>query len=68
MHPAGRVVRGVAARVAGVDAPSLNRMACVTGTYLAQLARARDGRLMTFDRGVAGVHADVACLVPRMAQ
>jgi hypothetical protein len=40
----------------------------VTETYLAQFARARGGRLTTFDRGVAGLHADVAYLVPTMAR
>lgn len=36
----------------------------VTDAYLAALARSRGGRLATFDRGCAAVHADVADLVP----
>lgn len=36
----------------------------VTDAYLAELARARDSRLATFDRGLAELHADVADLVP----
>jgi toxin-antitoxin system PIN domain toxin len=36
----------------------------VTDAYLAQLARARGGRLATFDQGLAKVHADIAELVP----
>lgn len=36
----------------------------VTDAYLAALARARKGRLMTFDRGLAALHSDVAVLVP----
>ena len=36
----------------------------VTDAYLAQLARARDARLATFDQGLAKLHADVADLVP----
>ena len=36
----------------------------VTDAYLAQLARARGGRLATFDRGLAEQHRDVAELVP----
>jgi uncharacterized protein len=32
----------------------------VTDAYLAALARARKGRLATFDRGLAAVHPDVA--------
>ncbi|MEQ3552495.1 TA system VapC family ribonuclease toxin [Pseudonocardia nematodicida] len=36
----------------------------VTDAYLAQLARAHDARLATFDRGLAAQHADVADLVP----
>ncbi|GAA5152326.1 type II toxin-antitoxin system ribonuclease VapC29 [Pseudonocardia eucalypti] len=36
----------------------------VTDTYLAHLARAHQGRLATFDRGLASLHADVAELVP----
>ncbi|MCT2582354.1 TA system VapC family ribonuclease toxin [Actinophytocola gossypii] len=36
----------------------------VTDTYLAQVARQRDGRLVTFDQGLAEAHPDVAELVP----
>jgi toxin-antitoxin system PIN domain toxin len=36
----------------------------VTDSYLAQLARARRGRLATFDQGLAKLHADVVDLVP----
>ena len=36
----------------------------VTDAYLAQLARARDGRLATFDRGLAKLHHDIVDLVP----
>lgn len=36
----------------------------VTDAYLAQLARARDGRLATFDKGLAKLHDDVVDLVP----
>lgn len=36
----------------------------VTDAYLAQLARAHNGRLATFDRGLAQLHNDVADLVP----
>lgn len=36
----------------------------VTDAYLAQLARARSGRLATFDKGLATLHHDVAELVP----
>ncbi|HEX6472958.1 MAG TPA: TA system VapC family ribonuclease toxin [Streptosporangiaceae bacterium] len=36
----------------------------VTDAYLAELARARDGRLATFDQGLAKLHNDVAELVP----
>lgn len=35
----------------------------VTDAYLAQLARARGGRLATFDQGLAKLHDDVAELV-----
>ena len=35
----------------------------VTDAYLAELARSRDGRLATFDQGLASAHADVAELV-----
>jgi predicted nucleic acid-binding protein len=36
----------------------------VTDSYLAHLARVRDGRLATFDQGLAKLHTDVADLVP----
>ena len=36
----------------------------VTDAYLAHLARLHDGRLATFDKGLASQHADVAILVP----
>ncbi len=36
----------------------------VTDAYLAQLARAHDGRLATFDQGLAKLHADIVDLVP----
>ena len=36
----------------------------VTGAYLAQLARHNEGRLATFDRGLAAVHHDLADLIP----
>jgi uncharacterized protein len=36
----------------------------VTDAYLAQLTRARSGRLATFDRALAKLHDDVADLVP----
>jgi uncharacterized protein len=36
----------------------------VTDAYLAALARARGGRVATFDSGLAVVHADVADQVP----
>lgn len=36
----------------------------VTDAYLAQLARARQARLATFDRGLAALHQDVVELVP----
>lgn len=36
----------------------------VTDAYLAQLARAHDGRFATFDQGLAQLHSDVAALVP----
>lgn len=36
----------------------------VTDAYLAHLARARGGRLATFDAGLAKLHSDVADLVP----
>jgi uncharacterized protein len=35
----------------------------VTDAYLAQLARAHDGRVATFDQGLAALHHDVADLV-----
>jgi uncharacterized protein len=37
----------------------------VTDAYLAQLARRHDGRLATFDQGLAKLHPDVVDLVPR---
>jgi toxin-antitoxin system PIN domain toxin len=36
----------------------------VTDAYLAGLARSRDGRLATFDAGLAATHPDIADLVP----
>jgi hypothetical protein len=36
----------------------------VTDAYLAELARVNGGRLATFDQGLAGLHPDVAELVP----
>jgi predicted nucleic acid-binding protein len=36
----------------------------VTDAYLAQLARARDSRLATFDQAMAKLHNDVADLIP----
>lgn len=36
----------------------------VTDAYLAQLARAHDARLATFDQGLAKLHDDVCDLVP----
>jgi len=36
----------------------------VTDAYLAEQARTRSGRLMTFDRGLAATHPDVAELIP----
>lgn len=36
----------------------------VTDSYLAQLARAKDSRLATFDQGLAKLHSDVADLLP----
>ena len=36
----------------------------VTDAYLAELARRHRGRLATFDRGLASLHADIADLVP----
>ena len=36
----------------------------VTDAYLAEQARRRQGRLATFDAGLASAHADVAALVP----
>lgn len=35
----------------------------VTDAYLAGLARSRSGRLVTLDRGLADLHADVATLI-----
>lgn len=36
----------------------------VTDSYLAQLARSHEGRLATFDHGLAKLHPDVADLLP----
>ena len=36
----------------------------VADAYLAALARTNQGRLITFDRGLAALHPDVAVLVP----
>lgn len=36
----------------------------ITDAYLAQLARSRDGQLVTLDSGLAHLHRDVAVLVP----
>jgi toxin-antitoxin system PIN domain toxin len=36
----------------------------VTDAYLAQVARTRDARLATFDKGLAALQSDVAELVP----
>lgn len=36
----------------------------VTDAYLAELARHRSGRVATLDRGFAGLHSDIAELVP----
>ncbi len=36
----------------------------VTDAYLAQLARSHEGRLATFDQGLAQLHTDVTQLVP----
>lgn len=36
----------------------------VTDAYLAQLARINEGRLATFDQGLARLHNDVARLIP----
>ncbi|MCV7384571.1 PIN domain-containing protein [Mycolicibacter longobardus] len=36
----------------------------VTDAYLAQLARSHNGRLATFDRGLAQLHSDVTDLLP----
>lgn len=36
----------------------------VTDSYLAELARAQDGRLATFDQGLAKLHPDVVELLP----
>jgi predicted nucleic acid-binding protein len=39
----------------------------VTDAYLAQLARAHNGRLATLDAGLAALHLDVAELIPVQA-
>jgi uncharacterized protein len=52
---------------AALDAVSLNGVIGhrqVTDAYLAHLARTHGGRLATFDRGLAQLHADIADLVP----
>lgn len=36
----------------------------VTDAYLAELARAHHSRLVTFDKGLASLHQDVALLLP----
>jgi toxin-antitoxin system PIN domain toxin len=36
----------------------------VTDAYLAQLARTHDGRLASFDQGLAKLHSDIVDLVP----
>ena len=36
----------------------------VTDAYLVRLARAHDGRVVSFDRGPAGVHGNVVELIP----
>ena len=38
----------------------------VTDAYLAQLARVNEGRLATFDSGLAQLHNDVVELVPKL--
>ena len=40
----------------------------VTDAYLAHLARVNDGRLATFDQGLAKLHTDIADLVPTTAR
>ncbi|WP_026922837.1 TA system VapC family ribonuclease toxin [Glycomyces arizonensis] len=37
----------------------------VTDAYLAGLARARNGKLATFDSGLSSLHSDVAVLIPK---
>ena len=37
----------------------------VTDAYLAGLARARGGKIATFDSGLSSLHTDVAVLVPK---
>jgi toxin-antitoxin system PIN domain toxin len=52
---------------AAFDAVSLNGVIGhrqVTDAYLAHLARARGGRIATFDQGLAKLHTDIADLVP----
>ncbi len=39
----------------------------VTDAYLAQLARNRNGQLVTLDEGLAQLHNDVAVLIPAMS-
>jgi toxin-antitoxin system PIN domain toxin len=38
----------------------------VTDAYLAELARRRQAKFATFDRGAAAQHADVAILIPEL--
>jgi toxin-antitoxin system PIN domain toxin len=40
----------------------------VTDAYLAALTRAREGRLITFDRGLAALYPDLTVLVPTTSQ
>lgn len=50
----------------GFDAVSLRGVVGhrqVTDAYLAGLARSRDGRLVTLDRGIAALHPDVVVLL-----
>jgi toxin-antitoxin system PIN domain toxin len=72
---ARRVVRGVSAHprhefwpddVSYSDVPTTGIIGHrqVTDAYLAQLARARHGRLATFDEGMAKLHHDIVDLIP----
>lgn len=47
-----------------VDWTRIHGQRQVTDAYLAVLARAHGGRIVTFDRGLAALHADVALLLP----